>query len=216
MNYKVNEIFHSISGEGGYAGYRCVFIRLTGCNLKCSYCDTTYAFEEGKEMTTEEIIKEIEQYKCRLICITGGEPLLQDINELLDNLLNLHYKIIIETNGSIDLDKIRKFASNKNVTINMDWKLPSSGMENYMLPYNLEKLYQYDELKFVIGNKKDYERMKELMSSCFNKSFQIYLSPVYNMIELEDLWKWIVEDKLDYKLQIQLHKVAFREKTRGV
>ena len=155
---RVNEIFKSIQGESSYAGIPCVFVRLTGCNLRCSYCDTTYAYDEGAEMSACEILKTIKGYGCKNVCVTGGEPLLQSSVNKLINLLNKNrYKIFVETGGSINIDMLPKA-----VTRIMDIKCPDSGMENEMDWDNIDRLKSNDEVKFIISSKKDYEWAKRI------------------------------------------------------
>ncbi|MEM2722403.1 MAG: radical SAM protein, partial [Thermoplasmata archaeon] len=160
---KVNEIFYSIQGEGVYMGIPMVFVRFTGCNLRCSWCDTKYAWEEGKEMKIDEILAEIKKYKTNWVCITGGEPLLQeDIYKFIDRLLNMGYKILLETNGSITLENL---PCEDNLIVDMDIKTPSSGMSKFMDLSNLEILGPKDTVKFVIANQEDYAFFKEFIKN---------------------------------------------------
>src|SRR6188472_1397104 len=156
---KINEIYQSIQGESSYVGLPCVFVRLTYCNLRCSYCDTAYAFYEGTDMELDEVLKSIEHYRCSLVEITGGEPLLQkEVFQLMDELVSLKYTVLLETGGSIDVGDV-----NPNVIKVMDLKCPSSGeceRNNY---HNLDKLQPHDELKFVIGNREDYVWSKQML-----------------------------------------------------
>ncbi|MBU4126432.1 MAG: radical SAM protein, partial [Proteobacteria bacterium] len=158
MSLIVNEIFYSIQGESIYSGIPCVFIRLTGCNLRCSYCDTAYAYYEGVELRIEEILSRVDNYKCPLIEITGGEPLLQgDTPLLIDRLLEKKYEVLLETNGSIDISVV----DNRCIKI-VDIKCPSSGENDKNDLENLKRLNQKDQIKFVVGNREDYEFAKEM------------------------------------------------------
>jgi len=150
---RVNEIFKSIQGESSYAGIPCVFVRLTGCNLRCSYCDTAYAYDEGSVMLLSEIISTINRYGCRNICITGGEPLLQEnINKLINLLKKNHFNVYIETNGSQNIDILPK-----GIARIVDIKCPDSGMKQKMDWKNIRRLKHKDEVKFIISSKRDYE-----------------------------------------------------------
>ncbi len=204
---KINEIFHSIQGEGFDAGRPTIFIRLTGCNLRCSYCDTTYAFYEGKEMEIEEIMEEIKKWRCRRVCITGGEPLLQeDVYSLIDSLLEKGYDVSVETNGSIDIRKLVE----RNVTIKMDYKLPSSGMNEKMLEENIHWLREKDEIKFVIGNREDYEYALGIMKR-YSPKCHIVVQPVWNKMDVKKVAQWILDDGIDAILSLQIHKIIWGE-----
>ena len=203
----MNEIFYSIQGEGADAGLPTIFIRLAGCNLRCSYCDTKYAFYGGKEMSIEEIMTEIKKWRCKRVCITGGEPLLQEgIYELVDILLRNDYEVSVETNGSISIEKL----IDKNVIIKMDIKLPSSRMHEKMRMENIGLLRNKDELKFVIGNKKDYEYAKEILQE-YKPYCQVIMQPVWKKIDTTKLAEWILKDGIDVRLSIQLHKILWGE-----
>lgn len=158
---KINEIFYSMQGEGSWVGLPNIFIRTTGCNLRCSFCDTTYAYIHGVEMDVKEVVDEIQKYPCNYVCITGGEPLLQEETvELLDVLLQKKYVVCVETNGSINIEKI---VGKKSLMISLDIKCPSSTMHDKMNFDNLSQLSCNDQLKFVINNKVDYEYAKKIM-----------------------------------------------------
>jgi len=203
----MNEIFYSIQGEGADAGLPTIFIRLAGCNLRCSYCDTKYAFYGGKEMSIEEIMTEIKKWRCKRVCITGGEPLLQEgIYELVDILLRNDYEVSVETNGSISIEKL----IDKNVIIKMDIKLPSSRMHEKMRMENIGLLRNKDELKFVIGNKRDYEYAKEILQE-YKPYCQVIMQPVWKKIDTTKLAEWILKDGIDVRLSIQLHKILWGE-----
>ncbi|MBU0650503.1 radical SAM protein [bacterium] len=203
---KVNEIFKSIQGESSYAGFPCIFIRLSGCNLRCSYCDTSYAYNAGQNFSIEAILKKIKQYRCNLVELTGGEPLLQqEAGCLVDKLCETGYTVLIETNGSVSIKNI-----NNNAIIIMDIKCPSSGESEKFCVDNLNFLKQEDEVKFVIANKNDYDWAKEKIKiyKLQNRVKNIIFSPVIvEMLNFKELANWILEDNLDVRFQAQLHKV---------
>ncbi len=210
---KVNEIFYSIQGEGSSAGLPCVFVRLTGCNLRCTYCDTEYAFYEGDDKTVEQIIEQVSSYNCNLVEITGGEPLSQ--NESLNLMIKLcdkGFDVLLETGGSLPIDDV-----DKRVKIIMDLKCPSSGMEKKNLYSNIELLKHTDEVKFVIGNKEDYEWSKKMLSKYqLVKKANILFSPVFGKINYETMVNWILQDKLKVRFQLQMHKFIWDPDKRGV
>jgi 7-carboxy-7-deazaguanine synthase len=212
---KINEIFYSIQGESSYAGRPCVFVRLTGCNLRCSYCDTRYAYEEGEDLEIGEITNRITSYRCRLVEITGGEPLIQKGTSLLvKELLDLGFEVLLETNGSMDISVI----DNRCVKI-LDIKCPSSGEAKRNYLENLKRLQPNDEIKFAIGSKEDYDYAKNILSFMNRANGNIkrpLLSPVYGRMNLELLAQWILADHLDVRMQIQLHKVIWGSEARGV
>ncbi|MBW2738005.1 MAG: radical SAM protein [Deltaproteobacteria bacterium] len=214
MSLIVNEIFYSIQGESIYSGVPCIFVRLTGCNLRCSYCDTAYAYYEGVELSIEEILSKVDSYKCPLIEITGGEPLLQDDTPLLiDRLLEKKYEVLLETNGSININVV----NNRCLKI-VDIKCPSSDENDKNDLENLKRLNQKDQIKFVLGNHKDYEFAKEttkLIPPGFPMK-NVLFSPLIEQMHPSQLAEWIIEDRLMVRLQIQLHKIIWPEKERGV
>jgi len=208
---KINEIFYSIQGEGKWTGLPNTFIRTTGCNLRCSFCDTKYAYENGKEMSIEEIINEIQKFPCNFVCITGGEPLLQDeILDLIDILLKRGYKICLETNGSINIEKI---ASKESLMVSLDIKCPSSNMHEKMRLNNLSYLTNYDQLKFVIKNKEDYDYAKNIIRK-YKPQSTVFFQPVWNT-NPKNLSSWILNDSLNVRLGLQLHKILWGDK-KGV
>jgi 7-carboxy-7-deazaguanine synthase len=208
---KISEIFFSIQGEGKWMGLPNIFIRTTGCNLRCSFCDTKYAYENGKDIDIKKIIEEVKKFYCNKICITGGEPLLQsDILSLINELSNLKYNICIETNGSLS---IRELIVKKQVFISLDIKCPSSNMQDKMYFDNIQLLKNYDQLKFVINNKKDYNYSKKIILK-YNPKCHIFLQPVWGT-DFKKLAKWILDDRLNVKVGLQLHKILWGEK-RGV
>lgn len=204
----VTEIFKSIQGESSYAGLPCSFIRTTGCNLRCVWCDTEYAFYGGKKMTIPEVISNIQPHQCNLVEITGGEPLLQeDVPRLADDLLNLGHTVLIETGGSLDISVLPP----KVIKI-VDIKCPESGMSGKMDWDNLQRLSPKDEIKFVINSRKDYDWAVDVLRrhNVQDKNL-ILFSPVYGTLPAEQLAGWILEDDLPVRLQIQLHKVLWGE-----
>jgi len=207
---KINEIFFSIQGEGKWTGLPNIFIRTTGCNLRCTFCDTKYAYKNGKELTINEIINKIKKYPCKHVCITGGEPLLQkDIADLIDTLIRKSYTICVETNGSIDIRKISK----KPIMISLDIKCPSSHMHKEMNLNNINMLREKDQLKFVIKNKKDYLYAKKIIAS-YKPQCLVFFQPVWGF-KPKSLAEWITDDGLNVRLGLQLHKIIWGEK-RGV
>lgn len=217
---RVNEIFKSIDGEGLRTGELTTFIRLAGCNLRCSYCDTCYALKNsnGIEMSVDEIVKRAKKYDYRNITLTGGEPLIhKDVDSLISKLCKNGFYVNIETNGSVPIDK---YILNKNILITMDYKLPSSGVEKNMNLNNLEKLRKNDVLKFVIG-KDDFDRIKQIIEKYSIKSY-IYLSPVFGEIEpfeIVDFMKIMHTQGIDtskMRVQVQLHKIIWNPNERGV
>lgn len=208
---KVNEIFLSVQGESLSAGFPTIFVRFTGCNLRCKYCDTTYSYFEGQEMTPEEIFIKIKKLKYSRVCLTGGEPLLQnDINELLDLLKD--YTVSIETNGSINISRVHL---GLNHTFVIDMKAPYSGHSEDMNFENLGFLSEKDEIKFVISDRHDYEWTKSIIDK-YHKNGVITISPVFGKIEESDIVDWILADCLDVRFQLQLHKIIWDPGKRGV
>ena len=213
--YHVSEIFDSIEGEGKRTGYMSIFIRLTGCNLRCSYCDTKYAQVVGKEdteMTMEEIVEKVQSYPWKKITLTGGEPLLHDVENLVRRLALGGYEINIETNGAVPLLK-RRWA---NVFYTMDWKCPTSGENDKMLTDNLSLLTKCDVLKFVVGNKTDLDEMKRVIGlfNWFKPAF--YVSPVYGEIDPKEIVQYLKDNELNICMQVQLHKIIWNPDERGV
>jgi 7-carboxy-7-deazaguanine synthase len=210
---RVTEIFHSIQGESTQTGRRCSFIRLTGCNLRCVWCDTAYAFEGGETMRVGEILDRIAPHRAGLVLVTGGEPLAQPaVHDLIRCLLEAGYEVMIETGGSLDIAPV-----DSRVRIVMDLKCPGSGMEPKNLWENLDSLKRRDEIKFVVADRRDYEwardriRERNLPGIC-----TVLLSPVFGRVHPRDLAGWILEDRLEARLQIQLHKTVWHPETRGV
>ena len=208
----VNEIFYSIQGESSFAGSPCVFIRLTGCNLRCSYCDTTYAYDEGRKCSIAAVVKKVRAYQCKLVEVTGGEPLIQEgVYRLLDRLVESGYQVLIETNGSMSIDRI-----NPQCIKIVDVKCPGSRMSGNMDWKNLKKLSPRDEVKFVIGDRKDYTWSVEMISQKSLEKNLIHFSPIFGCIKPERLATWILEDRLPVRLQLQWHKYIWPHRKRGV
>ena len=210
---KVNEIYYSIQGESSKSGLPCVFVRLSYCNLRCTYCDTEYAFYEGEEKSIEEIINEVKKYNCKLVEVTGGEPLVQkECLDLMKRLCDEGFDVMLETAGSLSIKDI-----DDRVQIIMDLKCPSSKMEKKNLYENINFLKPADELKFVIGNREDYDWSKEIISRYdLQSKCKILFSVVFDELEPVSLVNWIIEDKLDVRYQLQMHKFIWHPETKGV
>jgi 7-carboxy-7-deazaguanine synthase len=210
---KVCEIFASIQGESTYAGTPCTFVRMTGCNLRCSYCDTVYAYEEGTEIAEKEILDRIEAIGLKTVEITGGEPLLQSgVPLLAETLLRKGYRVLIETNGSQDIRGI-----DRQAVIILDIKTPGSGMAERMLFSNLPLLRPQDEVKFVITGRSDYEWAKAVIAGhALEGRCTILFAPAFGMLEPRQLAAWILEDRLEVRLNLQMHKYIYGPDERGV
>ena len=210
---KINEIYYSIQGEGTKAGLPCVFVRLTFCNLRCTYCDTEYAFYDGKDLSIEDIIKEIRVYNCSLVEITGGEPLFQDESwSLMKQLADEGFEVLIETGGSLSIKNI-----DHRIKIIMDLKTPSSGMLKKNLYENITYLENEDEVKFVIGGREDYLWSKEMVDKySLDKKSSVLFSVVFGKLLPVELVNWILEDKLNVRFQLQMHKLIWNPLERGV
>jgi 7-carboxy-7-deazaguanine synthase len=210
---KVCELFTSIQGESTYAGLPCTFVRLAGCNLRCSYCDTRYAYAEGAEMTVEEIIRRAGQAGVRLVEVTGGEPLLQEETpRLVKGLLDSGCNVLVETNGSFGIGDI-----DKRATIVLDVKTPGSGESGKIDSANFACLKPSDEIKFVLCGRDDYDWAKEFVSSrnLWGKHATLF-SAASPMLEPSALAGWITEDRLGVRLNVQIHKYIFGPDARGV
>tara|TARA_B100000214_G_C23944784_1_gene617472 strand:+ start:842 stop:1483 length:642 start_codon:yes stop_codon:yes gene_type:complete len=213
MSLKINEIFYSIQGESTYSGMPCVFVRLTYCNLRCSYCDTEYAFYEGSNFTVEQILEKVSKYGCELVEVTGGEPLMQNESiDLMSKLLTNGYKVLLETGGSLPINKVPK-----EVVKIVDFKTPGSLMSKKNLWTIIEDLQPWDEIKFVITNKDDYLwAKKKIIDLNLTNSWTVLLSPTHGTLELGKLSKWVLKDKLKVKVQVQLHKYIWHPDKKGV
>jgi 7-carboxy-7-deazaguanine synthase len=210
----VNEIFYSIQGESTYAGRPCVFVRLTACDLRCAWCDTAYAFDEGSKQTIDDVVAAVEKYDCPLVEVTGGEPLLQeDVYGLMDRLLAGGRTVMLETGGHRPIDRVPSA-----VVKIVDVKCPGSGEAHRNHWENLEQLSKHDEVKFVIKDRCDYEfardviRQRDLPARCAT----ILLSPVHGQMNAQLLSEWMLADRLPARLQLQLHKFIWAPATRGV
>ena len=208
---KINEIFYSIQGEGKLVGLPTIFIRTTGCNLRCSYCDTTYAYDSGEEMEIADIIEKIQNYPGKSICVTGGEPLIhEETTPLINHLLEKEYIITLETNGSTSIERV---SGMKNLLLSLDIKCPSSSMQHKMNFRNISYLTTTDQLKFVIQNRDDYEYAKKILKKYMPKS-AIFFQPVWGF-DIKTLSSWVLADGLDVRIGFQLHKIIWGDK-KGV
>ncbi|MCK5594994.1 radical SAM protein [bacterium] len=211
---KVNEVFKSIQGEGSFAGKLCSFVRLSGCNLRCSYCDTKYAYEKGNDLSIEKIVRKVKILGLSLVEITGGEPLLQkETTKLVDTLIEQKHTVLIETNGTISIKNI-----NQHAIIILDLKCPGSKMSANTMWKNIEYLRKKDEVKFVIGDRKDYDWAKDITAeyNLIQRVNHVHFSPVYGKLVPKELAEWIHHDNLDVRMQIQIHKYIWGPDARGV
>jgi len=210
----VNEIFHSIQGESTYAGLPCVFVRLTACDLRCRWCDTAYAFDEGRKQSVDEVLQAVERFGCPLVEVTGGEPLLQaDVYPLMQGLLAAGHSVLLETGGHRSLDRVPP-----GVVRIVDVKCPGSGEADRMDWSNIERLRAQDEVKFVIADRADYEYARDVIARCglAGRVGAILLSPVHGELEPRELSAWLLADRLPVRLQLQVHKFIWGPTTRGV
>ncbi len=209
MAIKIYEIFHSIQGESTRFGLPTVFVRLTGCPMRCTYCDTAYAFSGGSNMEVDEILKEVAGYDARYVTVTGGEPLAQKAcHALLTALCDAGYSVSLETGGAIDIAPI-----DNRVSIILDVKTPGSKEDKNMLWSNLTHITSKDEVKFVLCGREDYEWSKQkldefaLVGKC-----EILFSPSFHTLKADELAAWVLEDQLPVRMQLQLHKLLWGEK----
>ena len=210
----VNEIYQSVQGESTWAGLPCVFVRLTFCDLRCTYCDTEYAFYEGNKMTLEEIVEKVRSFGCPLVEVTGGEPLLQpNCVPLLHMLCEAGFTVLLETSGAHDIAAV-----DPRVHRIMDLKTPSSGEEERNLYANIAHLTPRDEVKFVVGSREDYEWAREKMREhdLAAKVNAVLFSPVFGKIAPADMVAWMLEDRLPARFQLQMHKFIWEPRARGV
>jgi 7-carboxy-7-deazaguanine synthase len=210
----VNEIFYSIQGESTRVGRPCVFVRLTACDLRCSWCDTPYAFHEGAKQSLDEVIAEVERYDCPLVEITGGEPLLQDdVYPLMERLLARGRTVMLETGGHRPITRVPRA-----VVKIVDVKCPASGEAGRNDWGNLDALAPHDEVKFVIQDRADYEFARDVISryDLASRSAAVLVSPVHGVLEPRLLSEWMLADHLPARLQLQLHKYIWSPTTRGV
>ncbi|MEN3338188.1 MAG: 7-carboxy-7-deazaguanine synthase [Acidobacteriota bacterium] len=210
----INEIFHSIQGESTHSGRPCVFVRLTACDLRCTWCDTPYAFTEGSKMSVEEIAAKVEGFGCDLVELTGGEPLLQkDVYPLMRRLLDSGRTVMVETGGHLSIDKVPA-----EVIRIVDVKCPGSGEAGRNHWDNLGLLSPHDEVKFVIRDRVDYEYARDVVSKydLAARTAAVLFSPVHGALPSKDLAEWILEDRLAVRLQLQTHKYIWGADVRGV
>lgn len=210
---RVTEIFHSIQGESSYAGEPCVFVRLTGCPLRCTWCDTEYAFYGGSEQPIEQILAKIDSYGCQLVEVTGGEPLAQpETFPLITRLCDRGYEVLIETSGAIDIASVDRRAH-----IILDVKCPGSGMTDRMYWPNLNQLTMKDEAKFVLADRKDYDWARQTIAQYeLTGRCPVLMSPVFGSLEPRLLAEWVLADRLPVRFQLQLHKIIWAPDMRGV
>jgi len=210
---KVNEIFHSIQGESRHAGRPCVFVRLTFCNLRCVWCDTAYAFEEGRDETVAAILIRVAALATRYVLITGGEPLAQTgVHDLVEALCDSGYEVAVETGGSLDLAPL-----DRRAMVVMDLKCPGSGMADHNRFENLDLLKATDDVKFVVADRADYEWAREVIERRrLAGRFGVLLSPVHGVLDPRTLSEWVLSDRLTVRLQLQIHKYIWSPDARGV
>jgi 7-carboxy-7-deazaguanine synthase len=211
---KINEVFYSIQGESSYMGWPCIFIRVTACNLRCSYCDTEYAFYEGKELSISEILAAISSHPAKLVLVTGGEPMLQqDVRGLFQALLESGYTVCVETGGQVPLHGL-----DPRVHKIMDLKCPSSGMHEHNHHDNIQQLTLNDEVKFVAGNRADFDWACDVIVryGLTSRVGAVLFSTVYNVLAYADLARWVMDCGLPVRMQLQLHKIIWPGVVRGV
>ena len=210
----VNEIFYSIQGESTYAGRPCVFVRLTACDLRCSWCDTAYAFHEGRKRALDDVLREVDEFGCPLVEVTGGEPLLQDeVYPLMEALVASGRTVLLETGGHRDTSRV----PGQVVTI-LDVKCPGSGEAAKNDWSNLSRLRPHDEVKFVVRDRADYDYAKDVITrhGLASRAAAIHLSPVHGVMDARTLSEWTLADHLPARVQLQVHKFIWSPDTRGV
>jgi len=210
----LNEIFYSVQGESSYAGRRCVFVRLTACDLRCSWCDTPYAFYEGRKQAVEDILERVESFDCPLVEITGGEPLLQEgVYGLMSELLRRGKTVLLETGGHRSTERVPA-----DVVTILDVKCPGSGEAGRMDWTNLDRLRPHDEVKFVVKDRADYEYARDVIArhDVARRAAAIHVSPVHGVMNPRTLSEWVLADRLPARVQLQLHKYIWEPDTRGV
>jgi 7-carboxy-7-deazaguanine synthase len=209
---RVTEIFHSIQGESSHAGRPCVFVRLTGCNLRCRWCDSEYTFTGGEKMSLDAIMERVRGYGCNLVEVTGGEPLAQTESlDLIRQLCDERFEVLIETSGSIDIEPVDRRAK-----IILDIKCPGSGESAKNRWANLDHLKSVDEIKFVIADRADYEWSKTIIDERKLQRWTILMSPVWGEMDMKSLAEWMLADRLPARFQTQLHKHIWGAEARGV
>jgi 7-carboxy-7-deazaguanine synthase len=209
----VNEVFHSIQGESTFAGLPCVFVRLTACDLRCSWCDTEYAFYEGAKRDLDDVVHEVSSYDCSLVEITGGEPLLQpNVHALIEKLLALGKTVLLETGGHRDITSV-----DSRVHRIVDVKTPSSGESHRVRVENFADLRGKDELKFVVKDRQDFEwSLQEIKRHALEGRCPLLFSPVHGALDPALLASWVLDSGIRGRVQLQLHKILWPEVTRGV
>lgn len=210
----LNEIFYSIQGESTFSGRPCVFIRLTACDLRCSWCDTPYAFHEGQKVSLDDVVREVERYGCPLVEVTGGEPLLQEgVYPLMERLLAGGRTVLLETGGHISVARVPR-----EVVKVIDVKCPGSGEAAGNEWSNLDRLASHDEVKFVIADRVDYEYARDVVGryDLSRRSAAVLFSPVHGVLDPKELSAWILDDRLPVRLQLQIHKYIWGAEARGV
>jgi len=210
----INEIFYSVQGESSFAGQPCVFVRLTACDLRCSWCDTEYAFFEGRKQALDDVFDAVASYDCPLVEVTGGEPLLQeDVYPLMQGLLDRGKKVLLETGGHRDTSRV----PGEVVTI-LDVKCPGSGESGRNDWSNLERLRPHDEVKFVIKDRADYDWARDVLERHWlrQRAAAIHFSPVHGVLDPKTLSEWVLADRLPVRVQLQIHKYIWSPTTRGV
>ena len=209
---RVTEIFHSIQGESSHAGRPCVFVRLTGCNLRCRWCDSEYTFTGGEKMPLDEVVARVRGYGCKLVEITGGEPLAQsEAFDLIRRLCDEGFEVLIETSGSIDITPVDRRAK-----IILDVKCPGSGEAAKNRWENLDHLRGHDEIKFVIADRADYDFARRVVAEKNLDRWTVLFSPVWGELDMKTLAEWMLADRVTARLQTQLHKHIWGAEVRGV
>ena len=210
---RITEIFHSIQGESSFAGQPCVFVRLTGCPLRCTWCDSEYTFYGGTDMALEDVLAKVQSYGCRLVEVTGGEPLHQpDAFPLIERLCAEGYEVLVETSGAIDITPVDRRAH-----VIMDVKCPGSGMTDRMDWKNLDRLTGKDEAKFVIKDRADYEFARQVVQKHdLARRCSVLFGPAFGELDPRQLAEWVLADKLPVRLQLQLHKFIWDPNMKGV
>ena len=210
----INEIFYSVQGESTYAGRPCVFVRLTACDLRCSWCDTPYAFHEGRKRSLDDVLQEVQTYQCPLVEVTGGEPLLQEaVYPLMESLVAMGKTVLLETGGHRSTARVPP-----DVVTILDVKCPGSGESARNCWDNLNRLRPHDEVKFVVKDRADYEYARDVIAvrALPERAAAIHLSPVHGVLDAKTLSEWVLADHLPARVQLQLHKYIWSPDARGV
>ena len=210
---KINEIYKSIQGESTHMGRPCIFVRLTYCNLRCTYCDTEYAFYEGKDQSIDTIMEKIKSMNCNLVEVTGGEPLFQPkCIELLNRLVDENFEVMLETGGSLSISDVPK-----SVIKIVDFKCPTSGMMKKNLWSIVDDIQPHDEVKFVIGNREDFDwACEQINKYSLAEKCTLLFSPVFGEIEPKEIVDWIIDENVPVRFQIQSHKYIWTPEKKGV